>query len=315
MKKVSFIAPCYNEELVINEYYRRVSAVAEKHPGYDFEFIIVNDGSKDNSAEILNRLADSDKRVKVLHFAANQGHQTALFAGIEHAHGDINIALDIDLQDPPELFEVFAEKIEAGFDVVHAQRSKRVKESWFKLITARIFYKLLRFTANIELIENCADFRAFSKPARETICTFREKHKFLRGMFVLIGFRQTIIQYERDARFDGETKYTLSKMISLAFDAVFSFSQFPIRLILLVSMSMWGISFIYLLWVIVSYFFYQSTVSGWASIVFLQIFFTGLILFFLAVIGSYIGRIYEQGQNRPPYWLISSRNLDNEKNF
>ena len=309
MKNACFIAPCYNEELGIEEYYRRVSAVAEKNPQYEFEFIIVNDGSTDNSREILNALAKKDLRLKVIHLAANQGHQTALFAGIEHAKGDINIVLDLDLQDPPELFDEFVAKINEGYQVIHAQRRTRSNETFFKIVTAKFFYKLMKFFSNIKLIENCGDFRAFTKEVRGTICLFREKHKFLRGLFVLIGYRQTIIQYDRDKRYSGKSKYTFFKMLNLAVDAILSFSQFPIRLILMSSFAMWGISLIYLFKAMASHFIFNQTVSGWTSIIFLQVFFTGIILFFMATIGSYIGRIYEQGQQRPAYWVESKKNL------
>ncbi|MBV1883858.1 MAG: glycosyltransferase family 2 protein [Pseudomonadales bacterium] len=310
MKSASFIAPCYNEELVIEEYYRRVTAVAEKTPQYEFEIVIVNDGSTDRSREILDQLAEKDKRVKVIHLAANQGHQTALFAGIEHASSDINIVLDLDLQDPPELFEEFVSKFDEGYQVIHAQRTKRPNETFFKLMSAKIFYKLLKFISNIELIENCGDFRAFTKEVRETICLFKEKHKFLRGLFVLVGYRQTVIQYDRDKRYSGETKYTLFKMLNLAADAVLSFSQFPIRLILIMSFIMWGASLIYLTKALISHFVFSQTIPGWTSIIFLQVFFTGLILFFMATIGTYIGRVFEQGQQRPAYWIDYKKNLD-----
>jgi len=309
MKLVSFIAPCYNEELIIDEYYKRVAGVADDNPDYEFEFVIVNDGSTDQSRDMLNKLAAKDSRVKVLHLAANQGHQTALFAGIEHAQGDINISLDLDLQDPPELFDRFVEQINEGYQVVHAQRARRPNETLFKLVTAKAFYKLLKAVSHVELVENCGDFRAFTKEARETLCRFQEKHKFLRGLFVLIGYRQKTIQYDRDKRFDGETKYTLFKMINLATDAVLSFSKFPISLILWASFSMWGLSLLYLVYALVGHFVFNKTVEGWTSVIFLQVFCTGIILFSMATIGSYTGRIYEQGQKRPAYWLDDTRNL------
>ena len=309
METISFIAPCYNEEDIIHEYYRRVCAIAEQYSQYAFEFVVVNDASYDRSSVILDELAEKDARLKVIHLAANAGHQTALFAGIEAASGDINITLDIDLQDPPELLEQFLEKIQHGYEVVHAQRESRKNETLFKLASAKLFYRFLSLTSSVHLIENSGDFKAFTKPVREAVIQFKEKHKYLRGVFVIIGFNQTVIQYQREARYAGTTKYSLAKMCKLASDATLNFSRFPIRLMFIISILMWSLGLLYLIKALVSKFVFGTTVDGWTSIIFFQVFFSGIILSFMSVLGAYVGRIYEQGQGRPDYVVRATKNI------
>lgn len=310
IKKISFIIPCYNEAEVLTEFYRRIDLLAQELLNYNLEFLFVNDGSRDNSAEILNGLAERDKRIKVLHFAKNQGHQIALTAGMDFSTGDVIVTIDADLQDPPELVKEMLAKIGEGYQVVHAQRRKRAGESPFKLITAWIFYKLMSRLSTQELIENCGDFRAFTRPVLRAICGFRERHRFLRGLFVLVGFRQCVIQYDRDRRYAGETKYPFRKMLNLAINAALSFSSSPIRLITWFSFLLWSFSLVYLVKALLDHFFFNRTVPGWTSIIILLTFYTGLTLFSMGIIGSYIGRIFDQGQKRPLYWLQEVRNID-----
>ena len=312
MKKISFIAPCYNEEAVIEEYYYRVCRLAEMHDEYLFEFVIVNDASEDGSLVILDRLASNDPRLKVIHLAANVGQQTALFAGIEAATGDINITIDIDLQDPPELLDQFLEKVDKGYEIVHAQRKSRSNESAVKLTTAKLFYRFMKLTSKINLIEDCGDFRAFTKPIRQTVVKFNEKHKYLRGIFAMLGYNQAVIRYDRCGRYSGKTKYSLTKMINLASDAILNFSGFPIRLMFIVSTMMWSLGLLYMVKALFSKFVFGTTIQGWTSIIFFQVFFSGILLFFVALIGSYVGRIYEQGQARPQYWIRYTRNCDQD---
>jgi dolichol-phosphate mannosyltransferase len=306
---ISFVVPCYNEEAAIGEFYRRVQALAASME-QELEFIFANDGSTDQTGNILNDLAQRDKRVKVIHLAQNRGHQTALTAGLDYASGDMIVTIDADLQDPPELAIEMLKKIEEGYDVVHAQRRERSGETVFKLATARLFYSLIRSVSRTAIIENCGDFRAFTRPVLETVCAFRAQSQFLRGIFVQVGFRQCVIQYDRDVRYAGETKYPFSKMMKLAVDAVLGFSSAPIRVILWISGLLWLGSFAYLLKALVEHYLLHITVPGWTSIIVLQFFFSSLILFCIAIIGSYVGRIFMQGQNPPLYWLRDTRNID-----
>jgi dolichol-phosphate mannosyltransferase len=313
INKVAFIIPCYNECKVINEFYRRVKNVVQELSAYEFEFLFINDGSTDGTAELLNLLAEHDISVRVLHFAKNFGHQIAITAGMDYASGDVFVTIDADLQDPPELVKDMLLKIQDGYQVVHAQRKSRAGETKFKLITAWMFYQLMHKFLAKDLVENCGDFRAFTCSVAKAAQSFREQHRFMRGMFAIIGFRQCVIQYDRDARYAGKTKYSLQSMIRLANNAVFSFSSAPIKAINWLSFVLCGISLIYLIKSLINHFIFHETVQGWTSVITLLFFFSGLNIFILGVIGSYVGRIFEQGKQRPLYWLSDIKNIDISK--
>ena len=312
IKLISLIIPCFNEEDTVGEFYHRAQALSVTMRPRKFEFIFINDGSTDQTSKILNDLAAQNSSVKVLHLAQNRGHQIALTAGLDHATGDMIVTIDVDLQDPPEIIRDMLEKIEEGFDIVHAQRRSRVGETFFKIVTANLFYRLLRWFSNIAIIENCGDFRAFTRPVLETVTAFRSPFRFLRGTFVQVGFRQCVIQYDRKKRYAGDTKYHFFKMANLSIDAVLGFSAVPIRVITWLSIFLWFMSLIYLIKSLIEHFVLQITVAGWTSVITLLFFFTGLILFCMAIIGSYVGRIFQQGQKFPLYWLSDVRNIDIE---
>jgi dolichol-phosphate mannosyltransferase len=312
VKLISIVIPCYNEEATVYEFYHRICALSAAMEPMKFEFIFVNDGSTDETGTILNDLAEKNPIVKVLHLAQNRGHQIALTAGIDYATGDMIVTIDADLQDPPELVREMLQKVEDGYDVVHAQRNRRTGETWFKLTSARVFYRLLDWFSIITIIEDCGDFRAFTRPVQETLSAFRTPHSFLRGTFSQLGFSQCVIQYDRDTRFAGETKYPLIKMINLSIDAILGFSAAPIRIIPWFSIFLWAVSLLYLVKSLIHHFILKSTVPGWTSIIALMFFFTGLILFCIAIIASYVGRIFIQSQNPPLYWLRDTRNVDLE---
>jgi dolichol-phosphate mannosyltransferase len=309
IKTITFVIPCFNESETVHEMYRRLSAIADDLDNYEFEFLFINDGSTDSTAEILNNFAKCDLRVKTLHFAHNQGHQIALSAGMDFATGDVIVTIDADLQDPPETIVDMLDKIQEGYDIVHAQRRVRSGETWFKLLTAKLFYLFVRKLSADALIKNCGDFRAFTRPVLEVARTFRERHKFLRANFVILGFKQCIIRYDRAPRYAGTTKYPFRKMVGFALDAILGFSPIPIGIVTFISFIVWIASFLYLLKCLIEHFFLHITVPGWTSLIALITFFASLNLFILTVIGSYIGRIFEQGQSRPLYWLSDARNI------
>lgn len=310
INKISYIVPCYNETEVLPEFYRRVTAVADSQPDYEFEFVFINDGSVDSTPAILNGYADSDPRTKVLHFARNQGHQAAITAGMDFSSGDLIVIIDADLQDPPELLDSILEKINQGYDLIHMQRKHRAGESWFKLTSAKFFYRIMKTFADSKIVENCGDFRAFTQPVLKAMQGFRERHRFMRGLFTMVGFNQAIIQYDRDSRFAGKTKYPLHKMVALATNGLLSFSATPLHAIMWLSFSLWFISLIYFIKALIDHFFLEITVEGWTSIIILMTFYTGIIIFCLSIIAAYIGRIFEQGQQRPLYWLSEVRNIN-----
>jgi dolichol-phosphate mannosyltransferase len=310
VKKISYVVPCYNESEVLPEFYRRATALAGELSGYDFEFIFVNDGSSDKTPEMLNGLAEEDGRVKVLHLSRNRGHQAAITAGMDFSTGDVVVTMDADLQDPPELIREILDKVSEGYEIVHMQRRSRAGETRFKLFTAWGFYKLMKKLTDGNLVENSGDFRAFTRPVLRTVRDFREEHRFMRGIFAMLGFKQCVLQYARDVRYAGVTKYPFSKMLKLAVNAVLSFSSSPIKLISWLSFLLWSASLVYLTKALIDHFVYRITVQGWTSIIILMTFFTGIIIFCLSILASYVGRIFEQGQRRPLYWLHDARNID-----
>ncbi len=306
---ICYVIPCYDEEDSVGEFYSRVRAVADTLQTYTFEFIFVNDGSRDNTPGILNALAAKDPRVKVVHLARNMGHQIAATAGLDFANSDVVVVIDSDLQDPPELLEEMLHHLRAGYDIVHAQRRRRVGDSWFKRATAKLFYKMMTWLATEALVENSGDFRAFTRPVLEASRGFREPHRFLRGLFATIGFKQHVIPYDREPRFGGKTKYPLFKMLKLAITAIISFSSTPIRVITWLAFILWGGSLVYLTRALYAHFILDQTQPGWTSIIFLLSVYTGILLFCQGILGAYISRIFEQGQNRPLYWLSDLRNI------
>ncbi len=310
---ISVVIPCFNEELTIEEFYRRSVACSVSMPSQKFEFIFINDGSTDRTSAILNQIAATDKTVKVVHLAQNRGHQIALTAGLDYACGDMIVTIDADLQDPPELIQEMLAKIEKGYDIVHAQRRRRFGESTFKIASARLFYRTMKWISDTPIIQNCGDFRAFTRPVLRAISMFRMHHRFLRGIFVQIGFNQCVIQYDRNERYAGTTKYPFFKMANLSIDAMLGFSAAPIRVITCLSLLLWSVSLIYLVKSLIEHYILHITVPGWTSIVVMMFFFTGLILFCLSIIGSYVGRIFHQAQKRPLYWINDARNLDFEQ--
>jgi len=312
IKRVSYVVPCYNEEAVLQEFYRRIDAVASGLGDYTFEFVFINDGSTDRTAEILDGLAGEHRHVKVLHLAANRGHQAAITAGLDFASGDVVITIDADLQDPPELTGEILRRVEEGCDIVHMKRRRRSGESWFKLVTAKAFYLIMSRLTSSAIQRDTGDFRAISRRALLAVRSFREQHRFMRGIFSSLGFRQCVLEYDRDARYAGETKYPLMKMLRLAANALMSFSSAPIRFIASLSFFMWFVSIAYLVKSLVEHFYLKTTVPGWTSIIILMTFFTGIIIFCLGIVATYVGRIFEQGQGRPIYWLRDARNIDSE---
>ncbi len=275
MRTVAFIIPCYNEEETLPEFHRRVAALDDASPDVSYQFFFVNDGSTDDTRRILDGLAARDGRAQVLHLAQNRGHQIAVTAGLDFVAADAAIIIDADLQDPPELAGEMVKRLRGGADVVHARRASRLGDTPFKRVTASVFYRLLNMVSDQEIVADAGDFRAISRRVVETVRGFREPHRYLRGIFSTIGFNQETLDYERDARYAGETKYPFRQMMRLATNAIFSFSTFPIKFILWASLILWLISGVYVVRGFVE-FLMGVTVHGWASIVLLLSFYSGV---------------------------------------
>lgn len=301
---LSVVAPVYNEEELVEAFVERAcAAVAD----YTFELVLVNDGSSDATPELLDRLAAADARVRVIHLSRNFGHQAALTAGLEHARGDVVAMIDADLQDPPELIPRMVEQWEGGSDVVYAVRKQREGETAFKLATASWFYKLFDKLAQVDLEPNSGDFRLLDRRALDALLSMTERSRFLRGMTVWVGFTQTAVPYERDARTAGETKYTVRKMIRFSLDAIASFSHLPLQLATYVGLLSAGVAFVAIP-VVVGLHFADSYLPGFGTITILILLLGGIQLIALGVIGEYVGRIYDEVKHRPLYIVREERN-------
>ncbi|MGG0335552.1 glycosyltransferase family 2 protein [Priestia aryabhattai] len=310
--KYSIVVPVYNEEEVIHETYRRLTEVM-RSTKEAYELLFVNDGSRDRTAEIIKAYSEQDSTVVLLDFARNFGHQIAITAGMDHARGEAVVVIDADLQDPPELILEMIEKWKQGFDVVYAKRTKRKGETYFKKQTAAMFYRFLRAMTDIDIPLDTGDFRLLDRKVCNQMNSIQEKNRFVRGLVSWVGFKQIAVEYERDERLAGESKYPLKKMLKLSMDGITSFSYKPLKLASYAGVTLSGIGFIYLLVVLYLKLFTDSTITGWSSLIVIQLFFSGIILIILGMIGEYIGRIYDETKNRPLYIIREKYQLETRK--
>ena len=303
-KLLSIVAPVYDEQELVEEFIARACAAAAD---YHFELVMVNDGSSDSTPELLDHIASTDPRVRVIHLSRNFGHQAALTAGLEHAAGDVVAMIDADLQDPPELIPDMVAQWSQGADVVYAVRRQRDGESAFKLATASWFYKLFDKLAQVDLEPNSGDFRLLDRRALDALLAMTERSRFLRGMTVWVGFNQTAVSYERDARHAGETKYTLRRMLRFSLDAITSFSHLPLQLATYSGILSAGVAFIAIP-VVIALRLFDSYLPGFGSITIAILLLGGIQLIALGVIGEYVGRIYDEVKHRPLYIVGEERN-------
>ncbi|MDQ8180875.1 glycosyltransferase family 2 protein [Pelagicoccus sp. SDUM812005] len=306
---LSIVVPCYNEEGILEELLERVQRVAGEVAGGGFELILVDDGSKDRTWEIVESMGARHDWVKGLRLSRNFGHQCALTAGLEIARGECVFIIDADLQDPPELLKPMFDRLQEGFDVVYGQRESREGESWFKLATADAFYRLMEKLSDTRIPRDAGDFRLIRRCVLEAYLSMPERHRFVRGMIAWAGFRQVAFPYARAARKTGETNYPLSKMLRLAVDAITGFSIVPLRFCGILGLLSIFVSFCLLVYVGLSYFVFGST-RGWASIAAIVTFFGSVQLISLSLIGEYIGRSFMELKRRPIYFVSESVNSD-----
>jgi dolichol-phosphate mannosyltransferase len=297
---LSLVLPIFNEEAVIPELHVRLQEFLTRL-ALDAEVVFVNDGSKDRSMELLRELATKEPRYRILSFARNFGHQVAITAGLDYARGKAVVVMDADLQDPPEVVLEMVAKWREGFDVVYGKRRSREGETFFKLLTAKWFYRMFAAMIPIEVPLDTGDFRLMSRKVVVALRELREVHRFVRGMVAWVGFRQTAVFYDRPGRFAGETKYPLAKMLRFAVDGITSFSILPLRfatyLGLLISMASVGVA----LWAMTARFVFHATVPGWTSMFVLISLLAAAQLLMMGILGEYVGRIYEQVKRRPLY--------------
>lgn len=310
MKKISIIIPAYNEEEVAQECYNRLKKVLDELNNYENEIIFVNDGSKDNTLEILTEIAKKNDNVKIVSFSRNFGHQAAVTAGLKYVTGDAILIIDADLQDPPELLPEMLKLWEEGNEVIYGERKTREGESKFKLFTAKMFYKTLNALSDVEIPKNTGDFRLVDRKVVDTINSLPEHNKFLRGLFSWVGYSQYAFKYERKERFAGKTKYPLKKMLKLAADGIIGFSTKPLKILGGLGFVSIIISFIILIYSLLSFAFeWNNLEAGWTSIMVSITFFAGVQLLSIWVLSEYIGRIYDETKNRPQYIIDKTINI------
>lgn len=304
--KYSIIFPIFNEENNILALYERIKKVMDKLKG-DYELIFVNDGSFDNTKQLLTDLHKKDDRVKIVNFSRNFGHQTAVSAGMRYSTGEYVAVLDADLQDPPEILSTFFSKLDEGYDTVYAIRKKR-KENYIKKLMYALFYRLLRKIADTRIPLDSGDFCVMSRRVVNAINALPERNRFIRGLRSWVGFKQIGIEYERSGRYKGETKYTLSKLFKLAFDGIFSFSYVPLQIMFYIGLTALILSFVGIL--VALYMKFLTTnynrVPGFATTFIMLMFTAGLQLFSLGIMGEYMRRIYDEIKQRPQYIIEST---------
>jgi len=309
---ISVVAPVYNEGPTIPLFCERVIQALEPL-GEPFELVLVNDGSRDNSLEIMRELHEHDPRIKVVNFSRNFGHQLAITAGVDYARGAAVVVIDSDLQDPPEVIPDLFAKWREGYGIVFAQRAEREGETWFKKTTAAFFYRLIRRITNVNIPVDTGDFRLMDRKAVDTLKRMREHHRFMRGLSVWVGFKQTGVEYRRAPRHAGETKYPLSKMIRFALDGITSFSYLPLQLATYFGFLIAGISLVALIGVIILRLSGSGAFFGQASTLVSVLFLGGIQLIFLGIIGEYLGRIYDEVKRRPLYIVSDVLGLEEQK--
>jgi dolichol-phosphate mannosyltransferase len=298
--RYSIVAPCYNEEGNLHELHRRINEVMNQ-TDETWELVLINDGSADRTAEIMRQLHAQDPKVHFIDFARNFGHQVAVTAGMDYAQGEAVILIDSDLQDPPELILEMIQKWKEGYKVVYAVRSERKGETWFKLVTAKLFYRLIFRITEVSIPLDTGDFRLMDRKVVDAMKHMKERHRFIRGMTSWVGFKQTGVSYVRQERFAGQTSYPLRKMVKFASDAITGFSYFPLQLATYLGFIVAALSSVGMLAVILARLFGNQAFFGQATTLVMVLFLGGIQLISLGIIGEYLGRIYDEVKGRPLY--------------
>ena len=297
---ISVVIPVFNEQETLPELINQLVPVLNKSNKI-YEVIFVNDGSKDDSCELLAKFHNENKSLKVINFARNFGHQLALTAGLRHSQGRSVVVMDSDLQDPPEVILDFIKEWDAGSDVVYGKRKERHGETYFKKLTASLFYKLIQSTTSIDIPDNVGDFYLLDRKVVDVINSLNERHRFLRGLISWIGFKRKAVEYDRQARFLGETKYPFWKMVKFSLDAMTSFSFAPLRAVSFLGGLFSLASFFSILYILYLKMFTDQTVQGWSSLMVVILFLGGIQLLSIGIIGEYVARMGDDVKSRPLY--------------
>ena len=303
MKKISILIPAYNEEEVLDTLYTRLGNLANEQKDYAFEFLFVNDGSRDKTLQIIKDFAAIDERVSYVDLSRNFGKEIAMIAGLDHVTGDATVIIDADLQDPPELIPEMIKHWESGYDDVFARRNSREGETWFKKWSSKTFYQILEKVSNVPIQKDTGDFRLLDRRAVEAIKQMRESQRYTKGMFSWVGFQKKEITYDRDPRVAGTTKWNYPRLINFAIDGITSFTTAPLRISTYVGFTVSLVAFIYLIILIINTLLFGNAVDGYPSTIAVILFLGGVQLLSLGIIGEYIGRIFNETKNRPLYLI------------
>ena len=313
MKKISIIIPAYNEEEALPALMERITKFADDTKDYDFEFLFVNDGSKDRTIELIKEYREKDKRVCYVDFARNFGKETAMKAGIDYAIGDAVVFLDADLQDPPEIITEMIKYWEEGYDDVYAQRKSRKGETWMKKFTSKMYYKVLQDLTNVPIQKDTGDFRLLDRRCVNALKVMNESQRNSKSMFSWIGYKKKAIFYDRDPRIAGKTKWNYSKLINLAIDGITSFTTSPLRISTFIAIPTFLVLFVYFVYVIAKSFIVHQPIQAFQATILLILFFSGIQIMLFGIVGEYLGRIFNETKNRPLY-LVNEYNGEKENN-
>ena len=303
MKLITLLIPAYNEQEVLEPLFERLDTLAKSTKHYQFEFLFVNDGSRDDTLEIIKQRAEKDSRISYLNLSRNFGKEIAMIAGIDHVKGDAMVILDADLQDPPELIPEMIAYWEEGYDDVYARRNSREGETWMKKRTSSWYYKLLQSSTNIPIQIDTGDFRLLDRRCIDALKQFRESQRNTKAMFSWIGYRKKEIFYDRDPRIAGTTKWNYRKLVNLAIDGITSFTTAPLRIATISGLGISLLAFCYILYLVIRPLFGVPTGAGYSSLMAVILFIGGIQMLFLGIIGEYIGRIFVEVKQRPLYLI------------
>lgn len=313
MKKISILIPAYNEQEVLDKLYARLTKLAHNNKLYEFEFLFINDGSRDRTLEIIKEYAKKDRRVSYVNFSRNFGKEVAMCAGFDHVTGDATVVIDADLQDPPELIPDMIKYWEKGYDDVYAKRVSRDGETWFKKFSSNLFYRILQKTTHIPIQVDTGDFRLLDRRCIEALKQIRESQRYTKGMFSWIGFNKKEITYNRDPRAAGTSKWNYIKLMNLAIDGIVSFTTAPLRISSVMGFIVSIIAFIFIIILVIKTLIFNDPVAGYPSLMAVVLFLGGIQLLSLGVIGEYIARIFNETKGRPLYLIEEYHNGSDDK--
>jgi len=314
MKKISIIVPSYNEEGALPKLYERLTKVLDSITNYDFEILFINDGSKDSTLDIIKDLRQKDNRISYVNFSRNFGKEIAIMAGLDYSTGDSVVLMDADLQDPPEIIPELIKYWEQGYDDVYAKRKSRKGETFFKKFTSKLYYKLLQKLTNVEIQKDTGDFRLLDRRCVNALKKMRETQRCSKSMFSWIGYNKKEVLYDRDPRIAGKTKWNYKKLVDLAIDGITAFTTSPLRISTYISLPTFLVCIIYFIYVIIKSIKLNIAIQAFQAIILLDLFFFGIIILLIGIIGEYLGRIFNETKNRPLYF-VDEYNGEKEKNL